>query len=210
MENFMAATLPTTLPFPIVAPDVSADRELTSAFKQGDVEAFNCLALKYGDRVYRHCLRIVRDPEESSDLTQEVFLKVFRSFDKYDHRNAFGGWLYRMTANTCIDYLRKKKRGIQTASLKYEQEQDGETEYGAVKFETPEWAATNSELMRILGHAVNELPEKLRAVFILREYEGYTHREITQMLGCSKGTIKTQLRRARNRLMESLTPSLAT
>lgn len=204
MEIFKTDSLQMPVSLLPVARHTQPDRELVEQFKAGDEDAFQCLVLKYGDRVYRHCFKMVRNAEDSQDLTQEVFLKVFRSFGKYDDQNSFGTWLYRVTANTCLDFLRKKKRTITTVQTEGDPEQLAGAILDTSKVRTPEDHAVESEVLRILNKAVNTLPEKLRDAFILKEFEGYSLVEIAAMLGTCKGTIKTRLHRARQTLQAAL------
>lgn len=190
------------------APAFQKDDVLISAFKDGDTGAFQELVLKYEKRVYNHCMRMVNDEEESYDLTQEVFLKVFRKIKNYEHTYSFYTWLYRITVNSCIDYLRRKKRQVQSISLSANIGDDG-SQYGKDQdipdfTFVPDVAFANKELDEILRKANDQLSEKLRSIILLKEIEGFSYEEIAEILGCSKGTVKSRLFRARERLKEIL------
>ena len=194
-------------------PALRNDDELIASFKEGDHSAFQELVLKYEPRVYNHCLRMVSDEVESYDLTQEVFLKVFRKIKNYEHTYSFYTWLYRITVNCCIDYLRRKRRHIQSVSLSggigddaadQGKEQDvPDTTY------VPDTALLNRELGDVLTRAIGQLSEKLRSIIILKEVEGFSYEEIAEVLGCSRGTVKSRLFRARERLKELLAEYVA-
>lgn len=184
------------------------DQALIVAVKEGDPDAFPKLVLKYQRQVYNHCLRMVNDEEESYDLTQEVFLKVFRKIKNYEHTYSFYTWLYRITVNCCIDYLRRKKRQVQSVSLSANPDNDG-SQSGRdqdIPDSTyiPDVAFANKELDEVLRQANNQLSERLRSIILLKEIEGFSYEEIAEILGCSKGTVKSRLFRARERLKEIL------
>lgn len=184
------------------------DDELINAFKGGDKAAFQELVLKYEQRVYNHCLRMIGDEEESYDLTQEVFLKVFRKIGSYEHTYSFYTWLYRITVNACIDFMRRKKRAVQSVSLSSGASEEGsegqrEQDIADSSF-VPEDTALNQELNEVLNAAIGQLSEKLRAIIILKEIEGFSYEEIADILNCSRGTVKSRLFRARERLKELL------
>lgn len=189
-------------------PALRKDDALIAAFKEGDHSAFQELVLKYEQRVYNHCLRMVNDEVESYDLTQEVFLKVFRKIKNYEHTYAFYTWLYRITVNCCIDYMRRKRRHIQGVSLSGGQSDDAadagrEQDIPDDTF-VPDTALLNQELDEVLRAAIGQLSEKLRSIIILKEVEGFSYEEIADVLGCSRGTVKSRLFRARERLKELL------
>ena len=187
---------------------VPKDDVLIAAIKQGDELAFQQLVLKYEQRVYNHCLRMVNDEVESYDLTQEVFLRVFRKIRHYEHTYAFYTWLYRITVNCCIDFLRRKRRDVQSVSLSATGAGDDgpagrEQDIADTTF-VPDTALLNQELDEVLAAAIGQLSEKLRAIIILKEVEGFSYEEIADVLGCSRGTVKSRLFRARERLKELL------
>ncbi|MDH5751282.1 MAG: sigma-70 family RNA polymerase sigma factor [Deltaproteobacteria bacterium] len=185
------------------------DAQLIAAFKKGDQNAFQELVLKYESRVYNHCLRMINDEVESFDLTQEVFLKVFRKIKNYEHTYSFYTWLYRITVNSCIDYMRRRKRGLQSVSLSSnlgdnlneagrEQDVPDTTYVPTTEFE-------KGELSDVLNKAIAELSDKLKVIIVLKEMEGFSYEEIAEILGVSRGTVKSRLFRARERLKELLT-----
>lgn len=193
------------------APQVPAFRKddvLITGFKDGDTDAFQELVLKYEKRVYNHCMRMVSDEEESYDLTQEVFLKVFRKIKNYEHTYSFYTWLYRITVNSCIDYLRRKKRQVQSVSLSAnpgdDSSQNGKEQDIPDSTFVPDVAFANKELDEVLHQAIGQLSERLRSIILLKEIEGFSYEEIAEILGCSRGTVKSRLFRARERLKEIL------
>jgi len=190
--------------------DQLSDHELISAYKGGDRDAFRGLVMKYENRVFNHCMRMVNDEVESADLTQEVFLKVYRNIQNYEHTYSFYTWLYRITVNCCIDFMRKKKRQLSSVSLTqthYDDSGNSGKEQD-IPDETfgPEIQLANSEMSDLLNDAINQLSEKLRVIIVLKEIEGFSYDEISEILKCSRGTVKSRLFRARERLKEILAP----
>jgi len=190
------------------------DQRWIAALKLGDTDAFQSLVLKYERQVYNHCLRMVYDEEESYDLTQEIFLRVYRNIGNYQHNFSFYTWLYRITVNCCIDYLRKRKRQPACVSLSQPGLGDGQREpardqdYPDETY-VPDKAALNQELNSVLNRALARLSPKLREIIVLKEIEGLSYEEIADILGCSRGTVKSRLFRARERLKDLLGPYFA-
>jgi RNA polymerase sigma-70 factor (ECF subfamily) len=123
---------------------------------------------------------MVHDREDAADLSQETFLKAYQGLQKFKRRSSFHTWLYRITINLCINYLRKKK-SRQCIQLE---------RTNSVKHPEIIEQLELEELQELVGDAVNELPEKQRAAVILRIYHGLSHKEISDILGCSVGTVK--------------------
>jgi RNA polymerase sigma-70 factor (ECF subfamily) len=186
------------------------DHALVAAFKGGDQSAFEELWLKYEQRVYNHCLRMVGDEEESHDLTQDVGIKVIRNIKNYEHTYAFYTWLYRITVNCCIDFLRKKRRHAPEMSLTpgADDESSDQVREHSIPDETfiPDKTLLNRELSEVMNRAIGQLSEKLRAIIVLKEVDGFSYEEIADILDCSRGTVKSRLFRARERLKELLGP----
>lgn len=183
-------------------PDSAILLEAIRLAKQGDSAAFEFLYRLHCRRVYALCLRIARDPSEAEDLTQEAFIQVFRKIDTFRGESAFSSWLYRLTANTALARLRKKK----PISMSLDQFNTGDEENEVSRSEFGEADSRLTGLFdRVnLQTAIGQLPEGCKKLFILHHVKGYEHQEIAMMLGCSIGTSKSQVHRARKRLRKIL------
>jgi len=158
-----------------------SDFELIDRVLNGHIHSFEELVNRYKKTVYYLTYRMVHDHEDASDLSQETFLKAYQGLKKFKRQSSFHTWLYRITVNLCINYLRKK-RSRQFVEL------DEKTSI----VEVPD-ILNQLELEELQGRvsdAVNLLPEKQRAAIILRIYHGLSHKEISDILGCSVGTVK--------------------
>ena len=177
------------------------ERDLIRKAKQGDMLAFEELILKHEKIVYNLALRMMNHSEDAMDISQEVFLKAYRSLTNFDERSAFSTWLYRITHNTCIDEIRKRK-GKQTYSL----EEDLESEDGSMQRQvaddgdTPEESLMRKEEKSEILHALDTLSEEHKAAIILRDVKGMSYEEIAEILELSLGTVKSRINRARNQL----------
>lgn len=186
----------------------ASESDLIRALKLGDQDSFSVLQMKYGNRVYNHCRRFLNDDAECADLTQEVFLKVFINMANYDHIYSFYAWLYRITANTCIDHIRKKSRRIIEVSLTNGQHGklwDNETEL-EISDDTfcPEQRLMNLELGIEITKAMDKLPLRQRSFLILKNVEGFTYSEIAIIFDIPLSTVKSTLLRARDKLKDLL------
>jgi RNA polymerase sigma-70 factor, ECF subfamily len=184
---------------------VSAEAETVRRAQQGDAAAFERIYLLHGPRIYALCLRIVRNPTEAEDLTQEAFLRVFRKIHMFRGESAFSTWLYRLALNVVLMKLRKKH--LPEASLE-ETTKSNEESTGHNK----EVGDLDSRLTGLidrlnLERAVEQLPSTFKTVFVLHDIQGYKHHEIAKMMDWSVGTSKGKLHRARTRLRELLQDS---
>jgi RNA polymerase sigma-70 factor (ECF subfamily) len=194
----------------MISGEPMSDREIITAIRDGDGDAFELLIKKYQTKVFHHCLRMVRDREECVDLTQEVFLKVFRNIHKYEHAYAFYTWLYKITANCCIDYLRNSKRKIKKVPLyhvdSWDQSEIAKDQDIPDETYVPENTLLNLELREILNDAIGQLSDNLRSTILLKEIEGCSYAEIAEISDCSIGTVKSRMHRAREELKTYLKP----
>jgi RNA polymerase sigma-70 factor (ECF subfamily) len=175
----------------------ASDLELIRAAAAGDAEAFEELYKQHHRRVYSLCLRMVGDPSLAEDMTQEVFLQVYRKLGSFRGDSAFTTWLHRLTVNQVLMHFRK--RGVR---LEHTSEEGDFTNV----VETPLQSTRRISLVDrlALDKAISELPPGYRAIFVLHDVEGYEHGEIADMLNISVGTSKSQLHKARMRLRELL------
>ncbi len=171
-----------------------SDFELIDRVLSGNRFSFEELVNRYKKSVYFLTYRMVHDHEDAADLSQETFLKAYQGLRKFKRQSSFHTWLYRITVNLCINHLRKKR------SRQYvELEHTHSVEYPEI-LEDLEL----EELQTMVNDAVNELPEKQRAAVILRIYHGLSHKEISDILGCSVGTVKANYFHAIRNLRKSL------
>ena len=177
------------------------ERDLIRRAKQGDMLAFEELILNHEKIVYNVALRMMNHSEDARDISQEVFLKAYRNLANFDERSAFSTWLYRITHNTCIDEMRKRK-GKQNYSLEEELEnEDGSMQRQiADEGDTPEESLLREEQKSEILQALDTLSEEHKAAIILRDVKGLSYEEISEILELSLGTVKSRISRARNQL----------
>ena len=175
------------------------DAELLASARAGDAAAFAALVERYQDRIVRLVRGMVPE-SDTEDVTQEAFLKAYRKLGAFDGRSSFYTWIYRIAANTAMDW-RKKERHRRHVPLPVSPEGEDATESLA---EGPETSARRRELGEKIDAAVAALPEKYHEILVLREIEGLSYEEIAERLSMSKGTVESRLFRARERLRERL------
>ena len=177
------------------------EKELIQNAKQGDLHAFEELILKHEKIVYNVALRMMNHSEDAKDISQEVFLKAYKHIVNFDERSAFSTWLYRITTNTCIDEMRKRK-GKQSYSLEEELEnEDGSMQRQiADEGDTPEESILREEQKSEIIQALDNLSEEHKAAVVLRDVKGLSYEEISEILELSLGTVKSRISRARNQL----------
>jgi RNA polymerase sigma-70 factor (ECF subfamily) len=175
----------------------ATDLELARAAAAGDTAAFEKLYVQHHRRVYSLCLRMLGSDGQAEDLTQEVFLQVFRKLGSFRGDSAFTTWLHRLTVNQVLMHFRK--RGVK---LEHTSEEGDFTNV----VETPLQSTRRISMVDRLAleKAVGELPPGYRTVFVLHDVEGYDHEEISDILQVSVGTSKSQLHKARMRLRQLL------
>lgn len=173
------------------------DFDLTQAASKGNMAAFEEIYQRHHRRVYSICLRMLQNAFEAEDLTQDVFIQLYRKIGSFRGDSAFTTWLHRLTVNQVLMHFRKR-------NVKFEKT----TEEG----ETPEQivaGTANPFKMQIvdkmaLENAIEQLPTGYKNVFVLHDVEGFEHEEVARILGCSVGTSKSQLHKARLKLRKLL------
>lgn len=171
------------------------EKDLIKRSREGDTQAMEALYELYKrplfNLVYRHTYNL----ETTEDLMQDIFLKIFTNLQNLQDESTFGGWAYRIALHTCYSYLRGKKSPLRKTIPLNDVER-------LIKEEASE---PHDRMMRKpLDDAIQALPKGLKSIFLLHDVQGFKHEEIAQMLGCSVGTSKSQLFRARMKIREYL------
>lgn len=179
----------------------ATEKQMISRAKKGELTAFEALVTAYERRVFSLAFRFSNNEQDAQDITQEVFLRVYRSLKSFRGDSGFSTWLYRITANICIDHARTAK-GNRAISLETE---DGERPITdeAVQHQ-PEAAVQNTMLRDEINEALAMLSEEHRQIFLLREISGLSYTEIAHILTLEEGTVKSRLARARKQMRDIL------
>lgn len=182
--------------------DPSLEQALVERCKRRDPEAFGRFVDAYQTRIYGYVKRMLRNSEDADDVAQEVFIKAFQAFDRFDGRSSLRTWLFRIAHNLCIDRLRKGDRSLNETSLDCDPE-EGTWDIGDDRWQ-PEQMVLNSELMTQVEAALECMSEKLRTVLLLHDREDFAYDEIAQTLDLPLGTVKSRLFLARTHLHKHL------
>ena len=171
------------------------EKHILARARRGELPAFEELVRRHEKRVYAVALRSSGSPEDAEDITQEVFLRAWRSIEEFRGDSGFSTWLFRITMNLCVDHARHKNAQPQTQPLVVGEE-DAERPIPDPA-PTPEEHLENSELGRELAAALDEVSEEHRRIVLLRDVSGLSYTEIAEVLEISEGTVKSRLSRAR-------------
>lgn len=177
-----------------------SEGEALSLAQQGNSAAFDFLYRRHSQRVYALCLRMVKNPAQAEDLTQETFLAVLRGIRGFHGQSAFTTWLYRVTRNTVLMCFRKKR--VKETSLEEITQLDSENGRPPRELGSPDRHLESTADRILLQTAVARLSRGFRATLVLHDVHGYEHREVAAILGCAPGTSKSQLHKARLRVRE--------
>jgi RNA polymerase sigma-70 factor, ECF subfamily len=188
------------------SPRSATEAEAIRLAQGGDAAAFEALYQLHSRRVYALCLRMVGNPSDAEDLTQEAFLQLFRKIGTFRGESAFSTWLHRMTVNVVLMRLRKKT--LPVASLEETTEPDEETGGPRKDIGAPDLRLSGAVDRVNLERSIEKLPPGYRTVFVLHDVQGFEHNEIAGIMGCSVGNSKSQLHKARTRLRDLLQEDL--
>jgi RNA polymerase sigma-70 factor (ECF subfamily) len=187
----------------------ATDNSLVSEFISGNDEAFTQLVTRYKDSITNYLNMMVGDYDIAVDLSQETFLRVYRSIDRYSNLYQFSTWIYRIATNLAIDEIRYRKRRGQVFYRNILNSRQAADKEGR-EFEimdarrNPSDEILRKESSQILGDAIRSLPKKYRTAFIMKEVQELPYDTIARVLNCSPGTIKSRLHRASELLQRKL------
>jgi RNA polymerase sigma-70 factor (ECF subfamily) len=177
--------------------------------RKQDYEAFGKLVDAYQNRVFGFVRRMINNAEEASDITQDVFIRAFQSFHRFDGRCSVRTWLFRIAYNLCVDKVRKINRSPDEVSLQGTADIDETFDVPDVRWQ-PDQLAIDAEMAEAIDVAVSTMSEKLRSVLLLHDKEDLPYEEIAQMVGVPVGTVKSRLFLARAHLQQHLRNYLQT
>jgi RNA polymerase sigma-70 factor, ECF subfamily len=199
-------------------PNPDADQALVALAQSGNHRAYEMLVVKYQRRIERLIGRMVRDVDVVQDIAQETFIRAWRALGNFRGEAQFYTWLYRIAVNSAKKHLMDVKRDpvITEAALRGAQteDEDGAAEWSLLNgrgsdADNPEAAYAAKEIAQAVNEAMDALPEELRQAITLRELEGLSYEEISEMMNCPIGTVRSRIFRAREAISTRIKPMLA-
>lgn len=182
---------------------------LVDRVRTGDKQAFDLLVAKYQRRLMRLLSRIVHDPAEAEDVVQETFIKAYRALRHFRGDSAFYTWLYRIGINTAKNFLATQGRRTPTSTETDAEHAEGFNDGDNLRdINTPESMLASKQIAQTVNAAMEALPLDLRTAIALREIEGLSYEEISDIMDCPIGTVRSRIFRAREVIAEKLKPLL--
>ncbi len=184
-----------------------SEKKIIEKVLGGDANAFEELVLKYEKTVYNLALRMVGDRDDASDMTQEAFIKAYGSLSSFRGDSKFSVWIYRITTNVCLDFLRSKSRKQQVSlTVSDDDDEDAQLDIPDPSSD-PEQQLMQKMSMQSVEEGLKTLPDKQRQILVMRELGGMSYAEIGKALSLEEGTVKSRIFRARKRLCTFLLDS---
>ncbi|OPX91270.1 sigma-70 family RNA polymerase sigma factor [Pelotomaculum sp. PtaB.Bin117] len=179
---------------------------LVKRAKENDLSAFEELVHIHQNRVYALCLQFSGNHDDAQDLAQDAFIQAYRALGSFRNEADFGTWLHRITVNICLNSKRKNKMKPLSLDEPYQSEDGSEIRHEVAGTDgDPLRDLEEKEFRGLVQAALKSLSDEHRAVLILREIEGYSYEEVSSMIGCSLGTVKSRLSRARQVMRRRMT-----
>lgn len=184
-----------------------SEKKIIEKVLGGDANAFEELVLKYEKTVYNLALRMVGDRDDAFDMTQEAFIKAYGSLSSFRGDSKFSVWIYRITTNVCLDFLRSKSRKQQVSlTVSDDDDEDAQLDIPDPSSD-PEQQLMQKMSMQSVEEGLKTLPDKQRQILVMRELGGMSYAEIGAALSLEEGTVKSRIFRARKRLCTFLLDS---
>ena len=176
------------------------DINIINLVRKGDVRAFDILVVKYQDRLVYSVYKFCKDFELSQDITQEAFVKAYKSIDKFRGESSFYTWIYRIAINTAKNYFSNKSRGAETYN---EDVLDNALSDMSLNSDNPETLLAAEEMKDAVNQAFQNLPDEIRSTLSLREYDGLSYEEIAKVQNCPIGTVRSRIFKGRELINET-------
>jgi len=182
-----------------------SDTDLINKAQDGDESAFNELVCRYDRNVLALTLKYVNDRDDAKDIYQEVFLRVFRGLKNFKFKSEFSTWLYRITVNVCLTFIKSgKKQSMIRINSDMENDDIDYIVGSDDKANSPNELLSRNEFTDNVKEALEKLSPKQKMIFVLKHFEGYKIREIASMIDCGEGTVKKYLFEANHKLRDQL------
>ena len=186
------------------------DLMLVRRAKKGDYRSFDLLVLKYQSRAVALAIKFVKDIHIAEDIAQESFIKAYKSLNSFREESAFYTWLYRIVSNTSKNYLASKKRRKEYSESEFYSAEDNYSNILDISGgDSPEDILAASNLRETIFAAVSNLPEEIKTAISLREFEGLSYEEISEVTSCPIGTVRSRIFRGREIIQEKISPLLS-
>src|SRR5205823_559552 len=197
---------------PVIPPldsDPQVEQRLVKRAKCGDLEAYDGLVRRYQERIYATIYHMTANHEDANDLAQETFIKAFRALKSFKGDSSFFTWVYRIAVNRTINFLKQRKKRTQMSldDLDFNVEHDPDL-VALISEKTPRRELNLVELQGRLNEALQKLSETHRLVVTLHDIQGLSHEEISKIMDCNTGTVRSRLFYARQQLQGYLTEYL--
>ena len=179
--------------------DIAQERELVLRCQKGDVDAMGTLVIRYQHWVYNIAYGILGHHQDAQDVAQDAFLSVWENIGKFEFRSQFSTWLYRIVKNKCFNHIDQHQRRKTDPT-----EIDDSQPWVPLDTATPEDAALRSEEKDIVHNALAKLKDSYREILVLRELRELRYEEISEILSCTLGRVKSRLHEARKALKKEL------
>ena len=184
------------------------DFQLIQRIQDGEQQAFTLLVRKYQNRVANILTRYLRNTGDIDDVTQEVFIKVYKSLPSFRGESAFYTWLYRISVNTAKNYLTSQSRRPPSADIDAMEADSYDGSEALKEADDPESVLRSQEIKNVILNTIEQLPAELKSAITLRELEGMSYEEIANIEDCPIGTVRSRIFRARDAIDKQLKPLL--
>ena len=170
------------------------------ALKSGDERAFEQFVLQYEKKIYNIALKYTSSESAACDISQEVFLKIYKSISTFKELSSLSTWVYRITYNVCIDYLRREKRMSEVSLFVDGADDEDYLMELPDTSSSPELVMDKTILREVISSSIEKLSAEHRSMIILRDLQGLSYAQIAKITGCEEGTVKSRINRAREKL----------
>ncbi|VAW37746.1 RNA polymerase sigma factor RpoE [hydrothermal vent metagenome] len=184
------------------------DLELVKQAQKGDIKAFELLVQRYQQKVGGVISKLIKDYHEIQDITQDVFIKVYKALPNFRGDSAFYTWIYRIAINTAKNHLVAKGRRIQNSDIEPVDAENYSGGFEQQNFDTPDAEYERQEIEKVVHDSIEGLPDDLKQAIMLREVDGLSYEEIAETMQCPIGTVRSRIFRARDAVDNALKPLL--